>query len=80
MHLGHAPDAGTGRPPAAAPAGLSGRTENGRVSFLWSCNATYAEASHKPSVIAAMILMTRFDNPAAVLGNLLAKAAPRRAV
>ncbi|MFQ5490793.1 MAG: knotted carbamoyltransferase YgeW [Phycisphaerae bacterium] len=30
--------------------------------------ATYHEASHKPFVIAAMILLARFEDPAAVLG------------
>lgn len=34
MLLSHAPDAGTGGTPAAAPGGLRGRTEKGRVSFL----------------------------------------------
>ena len=42
-------------------------------------NPTYAEAGHKPYVIAAMMLMTRFEKPASVLGNLLAKGTPRRA-
>jgi hypothetical protein len=31
-------------------------------------------------VIAAMILLTRFESPARILGDLAAKAAPRRAV
>jgi knotted carbamoyltransferase YgeW len=43
-------------------------------------NATYHEAEHKLYVIAAMILLTRFENPARVLGDLVAKAQPRRAV
>ena len=41
---------------------------------------TYHEAEHKLYVIAAMMLLTRFENPAKVLGDLLAKAEPRRAV
>ncbi len=40
--------------------------------------ATYAEAGHKPFVIAAMMLMTRFANPAEVLGRCLAAQRPRR--
>jgi knotted carbamoyltransferase YgeW len=43
-------------------------------------DATYHEAEHKLYVIAAMILLTRFESPARVLGELEAKAAPRRAV
>jgi ornithine carbamoyltransferase len=42
-------------------------------------NATYHEAEHKLYVIAAMILLTRFENPGRVLGDLVAKAQPRRA-
>lgn len=40
---------------------------------------TYREASHKPFVIAAMMLMTRFEKPGQVLKSLAEKAAPRRA-
>ena len=40
---------------------------------------TYNEAEHKLHAIAAMILLTRFANPAKVLGAALAKADPRRA-
>jgi knotted carbamoyltransferase YgeW len=39
---------------------------------------TYREASYKPLIVAAMILATRFANPAAVLGGLLDSATPRR--
>ena len=39
---------------------------------------TYKEASCKPYIIAAMILASRFANPAAVLGKLLSKERPRR--
>jgi knotted carbamoyltransferase YgeW len=39
---------------------------------------TYREASHKPFVIAAMVLATRFADPAAVLAGVLARATPRR--
>ena len=41
---------------------------------------TYREASHKPFVIAAMMLLTRFDEPARILGALAATKPPRRAV
>ena len=41
-------------------------------------NPTYHEAEHKLYVIAAMILLTRFEKPAQVLGNLLDRAVPRR--
>jgi knotted carbamoyltransferase YgeW len=40
--------------------------------------ATYHEAEHKPYVIAAMILHTRFERPAAVLAKLLDEDQPRR--
>jgi knotted carbamoyltransferase YgeW len=39
---------------------------------------TYREASHKPFVIAAMILATRFADPAAVLRGCLERNTPRR--
>ncbi len=39
---------------------------------------TYREAEHKPYVMAAMILLTRFQEPARVLADLLEKDAPRR--
>jgi len=39
---------------------------------------TYREARHKPFVIAALILGTRFENPAAVLTRVLDEARPRR--
>ena len=42
-------------------------------------NATYAEAGHKPFIIAAMMLVTRFESPAAVLEGLAKRAEPRRA-
>lgn len=41
--------------------------------------ATYKEAEHKPYVMAAMILLNRFVEPATVLTQVLEKAAPRRA-
>ncbi len=40
--------------------------------------ATYREAGHKPFVIAAMMLMTRFEKPGQVLKQLLERKAPRR--
>ena len=39
---------------------------------------TYREAGHKPFVIAAMILSTRFADPAAVLRGCLERSRPRR--
>jgi ornithine carbamoyltransferase len=40
---------------------------------------TYHEAEHKLYVIAAMILLTRFENPAKVLKQIAERAEPRRA-
>jgi knotted carbamoyltransferase YgeW len=40
---------------------------------------TYREAGHKPFVIAAMMLLTRFPDPAKVLGDLAGTKPPRRA-
>lgn len=40
--------------------------------------ATYREASHKPYVIAAMILVNRFKDPARIFHELLARGEPRR--
>lgn len=40
---------------------------------------TYREAGHKPFVIAAMILATRFADPASVLRGCLERNRPRRA-
>ena len=40
--------------------------------------ATYKEAEHKPYVMAAMILLGRFAEPARVLREILERAAPRR--
>jgi knotted carbamoyltransferase YgeW len=42
--------------------------------------ATYREAGHKPFVIAAMILMTRFEKPGQVLKGLVDRKAARRGV
>jgi ornithine carbamoyltransferase len=39
---------------------------------------TYREAGHKPFVIAAMILATRFADPASVLRGCLERNHPRR--
>lgn len=41
--------------------------------------ATYREASYKPFIIAAMILLTRFERPAEVLDRLTKQSQPRRA-
>ena len=38
---------------------------------------TYKEASHKPYIIASMILTSKFKNPAEVVEHLLNKATPR---
>jgi knotted carbamoyltransferase YgeW len=43
-------------------------------------DATYHEAEHKLYVIAAMILLTRFENPARVLADRVAQPKNRRAV
>ncbi len=40
--------------------------------------ATYREASHKPFVIAAMILLTRFEKAGATLKQLMDRKSPRR--
>jgi knotted carbamoyltransferase YgeW len=40
--------------------------------------ATYREASHKPFVIAAMILLTRFEKPGEILSQLVSRKSPRR--
>jgi knotted carbamoyltransferase YgeW len=40
--------------------------------------ATYREASHKPFVIAAMMLCTRFEKPDQVLRDIVKRNAPRR--
>ncbi len=40
--------------------------------------ATYREAGHKPFVIAAMMLLTRFEKPASVLQGVLERNEPRR--
>jgi len=40
--------------------------------------ATYKEAEHKPYVMAAMILLGRFGDPASVLQQVLERGAPRR--
>jgi knotted carbamoyltransferase YgeW len=64
------------------PADVSGVScDHGEVSrkvFERARLDTYREASHKPLVVAAMILATRFADPAAVLRELVDSAAPRR--
>lgn len=40
--------------------------------------ATYREAGHKPFIIAAMILLTRFEKPAETLRKVLDRRTPRR--
>jgi ornithine carbamoyltransferase len=55
--------------------------EHGEVSadvFDFYRIPTYREASHKPFVIAAMILLTRFADPARVLRNAIERGLPRR--
>jgi knotted carbamoyltransferase YgeW len=40
---------------------------------------TYREASHKPFIVAALILLTRFADPSEVVNRLAKEARPRRA-
>jgi N-acetylornithine carbamoyltransferase len=40
--------------------------------------ATYREASHKPFIIAAMMLLTRFPNAGEILSGLASRRTPRR--
>ena len=65
------------------PADISGVScEEGEVAasvFERYRIATYKEAEHKPYVMAAMILLSRFAEPAAVLTKVLQEAATRRA-
>ncbi|MCL2824417.1 MAG: hypothetical protein FWD57_10520, partial [Polyangiaceae bacterium] len=64
------------------PADISGVScEKGEVSadvFDRYRIATYREAGHKPFVIAAMILLTRFADPARVLRAAIEQGKPRR--
>jgi ornithine carbamoyltransferase len=39
---------------------------------------TYREAGHKPFIVAALVLLTRFAEPEAVLEGLARRARPRR--
>ncbi|TVQ40846.1 MAG: knotted carbamoyltransferase YgeW [Spirochaetaceae bacterium] len=63
------------------PADISGVScERGEVAaavFNAQRDATYREAGFKPYIIAAMILMAKFKEPAAVLRALLSKSAAR---
>ncbi|MEE8169777.1 MAG: knotted carbamoyltransferase YgeW, partial [Phycisphaerae bacterium] len=64
------------------PADITGVScEAGEVAadvFERSRLATYREAGHKPFIIAAMMLLTRFENPADVLFRLSRARKPRR--
>lgn len=64
------------------PADVTGVScEAGEVSrevFERARLATYRQASHKPFVIAAMILATRFEDPAAELLRIVERARRRR--
>jgi knotted carbamoyltransferase YgeW len=64
------------------PADVSGVScEEGEVAasvFERYRLATYKEAEHKPYVMAAMILLSRFEEPARILSEVLERAAPRR--
>jgi knotted carbamoyltransferase YgeW len=64
------------------PADISGVScERGEVAagvFERYRLATYREASHKPYVIAAMILLSRFERPEEVLAGLVERNRPRR--
>jgi knotted carbamoyltransferase YgeW len=65
------------------PADISGvNCEHGEVAssvFSRYRLATYAEAGHKPFVIAAMALLTRFQDPHAVLAGIAGRAPRRKA-
>jgi knotted carbamoyltransferase YgeW len=52
--------------------------EVSKVVFEQARLDTYREASHKPFVVAAMILLTRFADPAAVLRRLADERRPRK--
>ena len=64
------------------PADISGVScEQGEVAasvFERYRAATYHEAEHKPYVMAAMILLSRFEDPAAALTGVLERANRRR--
>ena len=64
------------------PADITGVScEEGEVAasvFDRYRKATYQEAEHKPYVMAAMALLTRFEDPAAALSRAVDKGAPRR--
>lgn len=66
------------------PADITGVScKEGEVSadvFEKSRIATYREASHKPFIIAAMILMTRFENPGKVVKGMLDRKQMRKGV
>ena len=66
------------------PADISGVScEQGEVAasvFERYRVATYREAEHKPYVMAAMILLNRFEHPDRVLTKLLSDARPRQLV
>jgi knotted carbamoyltransferase YgeW len=63
------------------PADISGVScDQGEVAasvFDAQRDATYREAGYKPYIIAAMILLSKFRDPAAVLGKLASDARPR---
>ncbi len=55
--------------------------ESGEVSaevFDRARLTTYRQAGHKPFIIAAMIILSRFSNPSAVLTHLVEKDTRRR--
>jgi ornithine carbamoyltransferase len=64
------------------PADITGVScEKGEVAasvFERYRTATYHEAEHKPYVMAAMILLSRFENPARVLSEVSDRGNPRR--
>ncbi len=66
------------------PADITGVScEAGEVSravFESARLGTYRQARHKPFVVAAMILATRFADPAATLARAIERAQPRRLV
>ena len=63
------------------PADITGVScESGEVAAdVFDCArlTNYRQAGHKPFIIAALIMLARFDNPSAVLGHLVEKDARR---
>jgi ornithine carbamoyltransferase len=58
---------------------LRGRRSRGEVFDRYR-DDTYREASYKPYIIAAMILLGKAKDPAATLAGLLKRGSPRSAM